>query len=82
LNVTAGFCVCAVRRGKEAVIYPCIICGYPHAKENRVTNTLKERNHISTYFNVTENSVWYARVWNKIFKEKDCVCTVQQMQKA
>lgn len=53
-----------------------------HANENRVTSNLKWRNHISTYLDITENSVQYVWVWSKISKEKDCVCTVQQMQKA
>lgn len=42
-----------------------------HAKENRVTSNLKGRNHISTYLDITENSVWYVRFWSKISQEKD-----------
>lgn len=53
-----------------------------HAKKSSVTSNIKGRNHISTYLDITESSVFYDWVWNEISKGKDCVCTVKQIQNA
>lgn len=44
-------------------------------KENRVASSLKGRNPISTYMDFTEKPVWYVLFWDKISKQKHCVCS-------
>lgn len=52
-----------------------------NAKENRVTSSLKGRNSISTYRDFTEKSVRYVLFWDKISKQKDCVCSAANAER-
>lgn len=63
LNVTAEICMCVERKDKETVILVIFVVTF-HAKENTVTSNLKGRNHVSTYLDVTEISVWCTWFWS------------------